>query len=74
MSPLEPGDDPRRIAGIAEEFKMGFDALKGVERAVSIFGSARHADRPGLRAGPRRSPQQLGLRRATRSSPAAARE
>jgi uncharacterized protein (TIGR00730 family) len=39
--PLDPGDDPRRIAAITEEFKMGFEALKDVKRAVSIFGSAR---------------------------------
>lgn len=39
--PLSAADDPERIAGIAEEFKMGFDALAGVQRGVSIFGSAR---------------------------------
>lgn len=45
--PLDPGDDPRRIAAITEEFAMGFDALKDVRRAVSIFGSARtKADTP----------------------------
>jgi uncharacterized protein (TIGR00730 family) len=33
--------DPARIARIDAEFKMGFDALKNVDRAVSIFGSAR---------------------------------
>jgi uncharacterized protein (TIGR00730 family) len=38
---LESGADPERIARIASEFKMGFDALKDVKRAVSIFGSAR---------------------------------
>ncbi|MBJ7355189.1 MAG: TIGR00730 family Rossman fold protein [Thermoleophilaceae bacterium] len=39
--PLTAEDDPRRIASIAAEFKMGFEALSGVRRAVSIFGSAR---------------------------------
>lgn len=39
--PLSAVDDPARIASIAEEFKMGFEALAGVQRAVSIFGSAR---------------------------------
>jgi uncharacterized protein (TIGR00730 family) len=38
---LEAGDDPARVARIAAEFKMGFDALKDVERGVAIFGSAR---------------------------------
>jgi len=46
--PLSPADDGRRIAEIAEEFRMGFAALAGVPRAVSIFGSARTApDDPG---------------------------
>ncbi|MGH2905825.1 MAG: TIGR00730 family Rossman fold protein [Solirubrobacterales bacterium] len=39
--PLSAVDDPARIARILEEFRMGFDALKNVERAVSVFGSAR---------------------------------
>lgn len=39
--PLSAKDDPARIAGIADEFKMGFDALAAVRRGVSIFGSAR---------------------------------
>ena len=39
--PLSAKDDPARIAGIVDEFKMGFDALAGVQRGVSIFGSAR---------------------------------
>jgi uncharacterized protein (TIGR00730 family) len=39
--PLSAKEDPERIAGITAEFKMGFDALAGVQRGVSIFGSAR---------------------------------
>jgi uncharacterized protein (TIGR00730 family) len=39
--PLSAEEDPERIAGIVEEFKMGFEALAGVQRGVSIFGSAR---------------------------------
>jgi len=39
--PLSAQDDPARIAGIVDEFKMGFDALAGVQRGISIFGSAR---------------------------------
>src|SRR6478736_6386049 len=39
--PLSAEEDPERIAGIAAEFKMGFEALAGVQRGVSIFGSAR---------------------------------
>jgi uncharacterized protein (TIGR00730 family) len=41
----EPPDvraaDAERIRDIAAEFGRGFDALAGVERAVTIFGSAR---------------------------------
>ncbi len=33
--------DTERIRDIAEEFAMGFDALAQVERAVTVFGSAR---------------------------------
>jgi uncharacterized protein (TIGR00730 family) len=39
--PLSAKDDPERIAEITAEFKMGFEALAEVKRAVSIFGSAR---------------------------------
>lgn len=39
--PLSPGDDEARISRIAAEFRMGFSALANVDRAVSIFGSAR---------------------------------
>jgi uncharacterized protein (TIGR00730 family) len=39
--PLTAQDDPRRIAEITAEFKMGFEALAGLQRGVSIFGSAR---------------------------------
>lgn len=39
--PLSPVDDEARIARIAAEFRMGFEALAEVPRAVSIFGSAR---------------------------------
>lgn len=39
--PLGPESDEARIAGIAAELRMGFDALKDVQRGVSIFGSAR---------------------------------
>jgi uncharacterized protein (TIGR00730 family) len=35
------GDDPARVAAITEELTMGFRQLAGIERAVSIFGSAR---------------------------------
>jgi uncharacterized protein (TIGR00730 family) len=38
------GDDPRRIARIEGELEAGFGALAGVERAVSIFGSARTSE------------------------------
>jgi uncharacterized protein (TIGR00730 family) len=41
--PFNPADDVARIERIAAEFEMGFAALSGVERAVSIFGSARTA-------------------------------
>ena len=34
-------DDPVRIARMAEELRSGFEALVGVTRAVSVFGSAR---------------------------------
>src|SRR5271169_6197940 len=34
-------NDPQRLARIESEFAAGFGALAGVERAVSIFGSAR---------------------------------
>lgn len=39
--PLGPEHDEERIERITEEFRSGFAALAGVERAVSIFGSAR---------------------------------
>ena len=39
--PEERAADVRRIREIAAEFAMGFDALAGVERAVTVFGSAR---------------------------------
>jgi metallo-beta-lactamase family protein len=35
------GDDPMRVARMQAELAMGFRALAGVNRAVSIFGSAR---------------------------------
>jgi uncharacterized protein (TIGR00730 family) len=35
------GGDPRRVAAISEELAGGFRALAGIDRAVSIFGSAR---------------------------------
>jgi uncharacterized protein (TIGR00730 family) len=35
------GADAERIHDIAAEFARGFDALAGVERAVTVFGSAR---------------------------------
>jgi uncharacterized protein (TIGR00730 family) len=48
--PLSSQDDAERIERIAAEFKMGFDAMKDVSRAVSIFGSARTTpDEPGYR-------------------------
>jgi len=33
--------DAERIRAIAAEFAMGFDALAGIDRAVTVFGSAR---------------------------------
>ena len=33
--------DSERVREIAEEFARGFDALAAVERAVTVFGSAR---------------------------------
>jgi uncharacterized protein (TIGR00730 family) len=36
--------DPERVARIADELTMGFDAMAGVTKAVSIFGSARTPD------------------------------
>jgi uncharacterized protein (TIGR00730 family) len=39
--PLGPEHDEQRVAKIAAEFRMGFAALAPVERAVSVFGSAR---------------------------------
>lgn len=45
--PLSPVDDDRRIQKITSEFEMGFKLLAPIERAVSIFGSARTpADHP----------------------------
>lgn len=38
------GDDPRRVDHIATELLIGFHALAGVTKGVSIFGSARTAD------------------------------
>ena len=35
------GDDPERVARMQAEMVMGFGALAGVGKAVSIFGSAR---------------------------------
>ena len=34
-------EDPERVARMATELTAGFDALRGVAKAVSIFGSAR---------------------------------
>jgi uncharacterized protein (TIGR00730 family) len=34
-------DDPRRVAAISDELAAGFAALAGIDRAVSVFGSAR---------------------------------
>ena len=33
--------DEERVARMASEIRMGFDALRGIRRGVSIFGSAR---------------------------------
>lgn len=58
---LEAGDDPARVARIAAEFKMGFEALKDVDRAVAIFGSARTSpDDPAYKHA-RVIARQLGL-------------
>jgi uncharacterized protein (TIGR00730 family) len=40
-SPLVRAADTDRIRGISAEFARGFDALANVERAVTVFGSAR---------------------------------
>src|SRR3954447_23781035 len=37
----DPGDDPRRLERINAELAKGFDLLRDVHYAVSIFGSAR---------------------------------
>lgn len=39
--PIDASSDPQRIVEISAEFRMGFDALADLGRAVSIFGSAR---------------------------------
>lgn len=39
--PALAADDPERVRRIAAEIAMGFEALVGVTRAVSVFGSAR---------------------------------
>lgn len=58
--PLSPVDDDNRVAKIAEEFRMGFSALAGIDRAVAIFGSARTpADDPDY-AFTRRVARRLG--------------
>ena len=45
LQPVLPGDftstDPWRVMRITSEFVAGFDALHHIERAVTIFGSAR---------------------------------
>ena len=33
--------DPERVARMAAEIRMGFDALRDIRRGVSVFGSAR---------------------------------
>jgi uncharacterized protein (TIGR00730 family) len=40
-SPAVRAADADRVRDIAEEFAMGFDALSTVDRAVTMFGSAR---------------------------------
>lgn len=46
-SPEVRAADSERVRTIAEEFARGFQALAGVERAVTVFGSARTpADHP----------------------------
>jgi len=40
-SPAVRAADADRVRDIAEEFAMGFDALSRVDRAVTMFGSAR---------------------------------
>lgn len=39
--PIDAANDPQRVVEIAAEFRMGFEALASLGRAVSIFGSAR---------------------------------
>ena len=46
--------DPERVARMAAELQMGFDALRGTARGVSVFGSARVApDQPDYALGRR---------------------
>ena len=40
-APTEPADDSWRALRILSEFVEGFDALSGIPRAISVFGSAR---------------------------------
>ena len=39
--PLLPAEDPVRLRRIQAELAAGFEALAGIGKAVSIFGSAR---------------------------------
>jgi hypothetical protein len=39
--PAQRAADVERVRAIAAEFAMGFDALAGIDRAVTVFGSAR---------------------------------
>jgi uncharacterized protein (TIGR00730 family) len=41
LGPHLAAGDPARIERIREEIEMGFSAMSGVERAISVFGSAR---------------------------------
>jgi uncharacterized protein (TIGR00730 family) len=49
-SPVEAATDPMRIRRMRHELEMGFAALADVDRAVTVFGSARtHPDDPEYR-------------------------
>ena len=65
-------DDETRIERIDEELRVGFSALAHIGKAVSIFGSARTPATIPSTSG-RVRPRACSARRASRSSPAAAR-
>lgn len=44
LQDADPGDDPKRLERIKDELARGFELLRDVRYAVSIFGSARVAE------------------------------